>query len=301
MLDEAGVLTTDIALLGTTNADFNIYNVGDDGKPIINEPINNEAVPSSDLKKVESSVLVLGQVYRKRKDGWVDAVDKVITDPRMLEQIRYNNIIQSSNLAPVATSKDNQEYFIISQDMSNPIAVKRAIGTNTVTVASREQALALIEQEAKKAAERKAAEALSKATFDESSLKDVFLGEDVITQEDIYGQMFGEFVVEGDVALDENIPEEITPVVVEDINTTGTKSLAELQTGKGLSTLGDILGNYEYGNRLDEILDRKAMSEEWVDIPDDISLLGSYLRKKGIATSGITDVDSWLNMIDECK
>lgn len=300
MLDEAGVLLTDVAKLGTSNASFSVYNVGPDGKPIINAPIENTAPSASDLRKVESSVLVLGQVYRKRKDGWVDAVDRVITDPRMLEQIRYNNIIQSSNLAPVAT-KDNQEYFIISQDMSNPVAVKRAIGTNTVTVASREQALALIEQMAKKAAEKKAAEALSKATLDESSLEDVSLGEEVMTQEDIYSQMFGEFVVEGDVTLDESIPEEVTPVVVEDINTTGTKSLAELQTGKGLSTLGDILGNSEYGNRLDEILDRKAMSEEWVDIPDDISLLGSYLRKKGIATSGITDVDSWLNMIDECK
>lgn len=300
MLDEAGVLLTDAAKLGTSNASFSVYNVGPDGKPIINAPIENTAPGASDIRKVESSVLVLGQVYRKRKDGWVDAVDRVITDPRMLEQIRYNNIIQSSNLAPVAT-KDNQEYFIISQDMSNPVAVKRAIGTNTVTVASREQALALIEQMAKKAAEKKAAEALSKATLDESSLEDVSLGEEVMTQEDIYSQMFGEFVVEGDVTLDENIPEEIAPVVVEDINTTGTKSLAELQTGKELSTLGDILGNSEYGNRLDEILDRKAMSEEWVDIPDDISLLGSYLRKKGIATSGITDVDSWLNMIDECK
>lgn len=300
MLDEAGALLTDVAKLGTSNASFSVYNVGPDGKPIMNTPIENTAPGASDLRKVESSVLVLGQIYRKRKDGWVDAVDRVITDPRMLEQIRYNNIIQSSNLAPVAT-KDNQEYFIISQDMSNPVAVKRAIGTNTVTVASKEQALALIEQMAKKAAEKKAAEALSKATFDESSLRDVSLGEEVMTQEDIYSQMFGEFVAEGSVTLDETIPEETTPVMVEDINTTGTKSLAELQTGKGLSTLGDILGNSEYGNRLDEILDRKAMSEEWVDIPDDINLLGSYLRKKGIATSGITDVDSWLNMIDECK
>lgn len=300
MLDKAGVLLTDVAKLGTSNASFSVYNVGTDGKPIINIPVENSAPGVSDLRKVESSVLVLGQVYRKKKDGWVDATDSVITDPRILEQIKYNNIIQASNLAPVAT-KDNQEYFIISQDTSNPVAVKRTIGTNTVTVASREQALALIEQMAKKAAEKKAAEALSKATLDEKSLKDVLLEEEVMTQEDIYGQMFGEFVAEGSVTLDENITEEATPVVVEDINTTGTKSLAELQIGKGLSTLGDILGNSEYGNRLDEILDRKAMSEEWVDIPDDISLLGSYLRKKGIATSGITDVDSWLNMIDECK
>lgn len=300
MLDEAGVLLTDAAKLGTSNASFSVYNVGPDGKPIINAPIENNAPGTSDLRKVESSVLVLGQVYRKRKDGWVDSVDRVITDPRMLEQIKYNNIIQASNLAPVAT-KDNQEYFIISQDMSNPVAVKRAVGTNTVTVASKEQALALIEQMAKKAAEKKAAEALSRATLDESSLEDVSLGEEVMTQEDIYGQMFGEFVVEGDVKLGEDTFEEVAPVVVEDINTTGTKSLAELQTEKGLSTLGDILGHSEYGKQLDDILDEKAVSDEWTDIPDDIKLLGSYLRKKGIATSGITDVESWLNMIKDCK
>ena len=301
MLDEAGALTTDIALLGTTNADFNTYNVGDDGKPIINEPINNEAVFSSDLKKVESSVFILGQVYRKKKEGWVDAVDRVITDPRMLEQIKYNNIIQISNLAPVTTSKDKQEYFIISQDMSNPVAVKKAIGTNTITVASKEQALALIDQMAKKEAEKKAAEALSKSTLDKSSLQDVSLEEDSITQEDIYGQMFGDFSVKEDVIIEEEIIEESIPSTTEDINTTGTKSLAELQTGKNLSTLGDILGNSEYGNRLDEILDEKSLSNEWSDIPDDMNLLGAYLRKKGIATSGITDVDSWLNMIKDCK
>ena len=249
---------------------------------------------------MESSVLILGQVYRKRKDGWVDAVDRVITDPRMLEQIKYNNIIQASNLAPVAT-KDNQEYFVISQDISNPVAVKKEIGTNTVTVASKEQALTLIEQMVKKAAEKKATEALSRATLNESSLEDVSLGDEVMTQEDIYGQMFGEFVVEGDVKLDKDTYEEVASVVVEDINTTGTKSLAELQAGKGLNTLGDILGHSEYGKQLDDILDEKAMSDEWTDIPDDIGLLGSYLRRKGIATSSITDVESWLNMIKECK
>ena len=300
MLDEAGALSTDIAKLGTSNASFSVYNVGPDGKPIINTPIENNTPSISDLRKIESSVFILGQVYRKRKDGWIDSVDRVITDPRMLEQIRYNNIIQSSNLAPVA-NKDNQEYFIISQDTSNPIAVKRAIGTNTITVASREQALALIEQMAKKAAEKKAAEALSKATLDKSSLEDVSLGEEIVTQEDIYNQMLGEFVVEGDVKLDEETSEESAPIVVEDINTTGTKSLAELQTGKGLSTLGDILGDSEYGKQLDDILDEKSLSEEWSDIPDDMQLLGAYLRKKGIATSGITDVESWLNMIKECK
>lgn len=300
MLDDAGVLLTDVAKLGTSNASFSVYNIGPDGKPIINTPVENTTPSVSDFKREESSVFILGQVYRKKKEGWVDAVDKVITDPRILEQIRYNNIIQTSNLAPVA-NKDNQDYFIINQDKSNPIAVKRAAKTNTITVTTKEQALALIEQMAQKEAEKNAAEALAKATLDKSILQDVSLEKESITQEDIYGQMFGDFSVKEDAVIEEEAIEESIPSTTEDINTTGTKSLAELQAGKNLSTLGDILGNSEYGNRLDEILDEKALSDEWSDIPDDMNLLGAYLRKKGIATSGITDVDSWLNMIKDCK
>lgn len=301
MLDDAGVLTTDVAMLGTTNADFNVYNVGPDGKPIETTPIENTATKASDLRKVEATVHILGQVYRKKKDGWVDAVDKVVTDPRMLEQIRYNNLIQAGNLSPVLT-KDGHDYYIINQDRNNPVAVKRAKNSNAITIASPEQAIALIDKMAREAAEKKAEEAMAKFTLDESSLEDVVdvtEGEEVMTQEDIYGQMFGEFKSEGEVVLEEEPT--VAPIVTEDINTTGTKSLAELQANKNLSTLGDISGDPTYGAQLDAIIDDKIDSGEWTNVPDDMNQLASYFKSKGIATTGITDVASWLDMIRECK
>lgn len=300
MLDDAGVLTTDAAKLGTSNASFSVYSSGADGKPIKTTPVENVAAKTSDLNKAETSVHILGQVYRKKKDGWVDAVDKVITDPRMLEQIKYNNLIQAGNLAPVL-SKDKYDYYIISQDRNNPIAVKRDKESNAITVESPEQAIALVDKMAKEAAEKNAEQALSKAKLDESSLEDVDIsegGSEVLSQNDIYGQMFGEFTSEGEVVLEEEPTVEVT---TEDINTTGTKSLAELQSNKTLSTLGDILGSSEYGSQLEDIIDEKSLSGEWTNVPDDMNQLASYFKSKGIATTGITDVASWLDMIRECK
>lgn len=300
MLDDAGVLTTDAAKLGTSNASFSVYSSGADGKPIKTTPVENVAAKTSDLNKAETSVHILGQVYRKKKDGWVDAVDKVITDPRMLEQIKYNNLIQAGNLAPVL-SKDKYDYYIISQDRNNPIAVKRDKESNAITIASPEQAIALIDKMAKEAAEKNAEQALSKAKLDESSLEDVDIsegGSEVLSQNDIYGQMFGEFTSEGEVVLEEEPTVEVT---TEDINTTGTKSLAELQSNKTLSTLGDILGSSEYGSQLEDIIDEKSLSGKWTNVPDDMNQLASYFKSKGIATTGITDVASWLDMIRDCK
>lgn len=301
MLDDAGVLITDAAKLGTSNASFSVYSTGADGKPIKTVPVENVAAKTSDINKAETSVHILGQVYRKKKDGWVDAVDKVVTDPRMLEQIRYNNLIQAGNLSPVLT-KNGHDYYIINQDRNNPVAVKRAKNSNAITIASPEQATALIDKMAREAAEKKAEEAMAKFTLDESSLEDVVdvtEGEEVMTQEDIYGQMFGEFKSEGEVVLEEEPT--VAPIVTEDINTTGTKSLAELQANKNLSTLGDISGDPTYGAQLDAIIDDKIDSGEWTNVPDDMNQLASYFKSKGIATTGITDVASWLDMIRECK
>ena len=110
--------------------------------------------------------------------------------------------------------------------------------------------------------------------------------------------MFGEFTSEGEVVLEEEPTVEVT---TEDINTTGTKSLAELQSNKTLSTLGDILGSSEYGSQLEDIIDEKALSGKWTNVPDDMNQLASYFKSKGIATTGITDVASWLDMIRDCK
>lgn len=90
---------------------------------------------------------------------------------------------------------------------------------------------------------------------------------------------------------------EAAPVkTAEDINKTGTKSLAELQAKKSLDTALSIIKSREYGSRV-----RKLLKEKFPNMPTDMSKLEDFLASKKISTTGITDVEDWIKMIEECK
>jgi hypothetical protein len=96
---------------------------------------------------------------------------------------------------------------------------------------------------------------------------------------------------------------EEAPVVVsepvttgEDINKTGTKSLAELQQDKALNTALAILKSKEFGARA-----RRLLKSKFPDMPSKVSELERFLQSKNITTVGISDVEQWLQMIEECK
>ena len=55
------------------------------------------------------------------------------------------------------------------------------------------------------------------------------------------------------------------------------------------------------GNINCTIIDEKISSGKWKNVPDDLEARAKYLQSKGIAITGIRDVESWLNMIEECK
>ena len=287
-LDEAGALSTDVAKLGTSNADYSVYSIGADGKPITTMPVDNN-VPSapSELRKKHHSVLLYGNVYRERGGKFYDAVDKEITDPLLLEQLKYNQIIQSNDLVSVM-SKGDEYYYLISSDINNPIAVKRNRKTHSITIANTEQAKALIDKLANDAKKARAKEAVEKATLDESSLKDVSLENDATEEKP-------------EVVTEEIVEKQEQPVTDFDINSSGDKSLSELQADKSLSTVLNILGDSNYGSQLFDIIDEKTESGQWENVPDNINELNSYLESKGIITTGITDVESWLDMIKNCK
>ena len=298
MLDEAGVLITDIAKLGTSNAGFSVYSVGADGNPIITTPVVNSESTSSDFINTRESVLITGQVYRKTKDGWVNDTYKVVTDSRLLEQIEYNHIIQSNDLVPVEYSKDKQEYYIISSDRDNPVAVKRKMGSNFITVASKEQSLALIDRLAKQEAERKAKEELSKIQ-QVGTIEDVVLEEDNdITQDDIYNQIIGDASINIDTIAENNSQSE-EEIVSSETTPSRIKSMTELQQEVESKTVSDIAKDETYGDKLDAIIDQKISSGIWKeDIYDDIE---EFFKSKGIPTTGITNTQQWLDLIEECK
>ena len=79
-----------------------------------------------------------------------------------------------------------------------------------------------------------------------------------------------------------------------------TISFGDTVTKESFS-MEDILTSEEYGDRFNDILDSKIDNGYWQNVPDDLKDLEIYLNNKGITTIGITDVNSWLDMIQECK
>lgn len=86
------------------------------------------------------------------------------------------------------------------------------------------------------------------------------------------------------------------PNRTEDINSTGTRSLAELQRDKTLNTAISILNSKKYGRRVRDLLKQK-----FPDFPSKMSEAESFLKSKGINTTNISDVEDWIQMIIDCK
>jgi hypothetical protein len=136
MYAEAGALNTDIAKLGTSNASYTVYSMDANGNPIKTKPIENRT-PSldanSDLDKADykkkHSLYHRGIQYREKNGKWYDTNWKEITDPTLLNQIKWASYIRAKDLAPSIVSNDiygnkNNKYYIINSDNTNAKVIK---------------------------------------------------------------------------------------------------------------------------------------------------------------------------------
>ena len=294
--DEAGALMTDIAILGTSNADFSVKGVGVDGKPIntSNESIETNVDNNSGLTRTrERSFGYQGSRYRHKNGNYYTLGGELITDPRMKEQLHYTRVLSESKMNPVY-SKDSYDYYIISEDRNNPIAIKKDRNSGMIVVSNKEQSLKMIDLISNKKKQENAEKAVSKIV-QVGPLSTVSLEEELTNE--ILGESNQAATTE---AVDENT-ENVAASNDEDINTTGTKSLAELQGDRNTDSFSDILCSEEYGDALDAIIQDKIDSGQWTNVPSDMNKLSEYLQSKGISITGIQDVESWMNMIKECK
>lgn len=136
MYAEAGALNTDIAKLGTSNASYTVYSMDANGNPIKTKPIENKAPnldTNSDLDKADykkkHSVYHRGIQYREKNGKWYDTNWKEITDPTLLNQIKWASYIRANDLTPSLISNDvygnkNNKYYIINSDSTNAKVIK---------------------------------------------------------------------------------------------------------------------------------------------------------------------------------
>lgn len=328
MFDEAGALTTDLAKLGTSGASYNVYGMDADGNPIITAPVENPTPTleaGSDLAKAQrkmSSERMGNATYRKDANGnWHTETEKPVTDPRLAEQLNYRNLIRTRDLKPSKVI-GMDEVFIINSDIDNPLVLVRRRG-NQIFAMSKEGAVKTINEVnaelAKKARQERLQKELEAEASNDEFLRtmpaedrrrvaaegnnvDLGLGE-TITEEQLLDQMIGNFETEAtpeDIAptRDKEVPvvQEKPVITGEDINKTGTKSLAELQSKKTADSALSIIKSNEFGKRA-----RTLLKTKFPDMPSKVAELERFLQSKGIATTGITDVEQWLKMIEECK
>ena len=136
MYAEAGALNTDIAKLGTSNASYTVYSMDINGNPIKTKPIENKAPnldANSDLDKADykkkHSIYHRGIQYREKNGKWYDTNWKEITDPTLLNQIKWASYIRANDLTPSLVSNDiygnkNNKYYIINSDNTNAKVIK---------------------------------------------------------------------------------------------------------------------------------------------------------------------------------
>ena len=221
MFDEAGALTTDLAKLGTSGASYNVYAMDADGNPIITAPVESEAPTleaGSDLTKAQrkmSSERMGNATYRKDTNGnWCTETDKLVTDPRLVEQLNYRNLIRTRDLKPDRVI-GMDEVFVVNNDKDNPLVLVRRKG-NQIFSMSKEGALKTINEVNAELAEKARQERLQKELEIEASNDEVLRtmsegdrrraateGEDVdlglgetLTEEQIVEQMTGNFEAE---------------------------------------------------------------------------------------------------------
>ena len=221
MFDEAGALTTDLAKLGTSGASYNVYAMDADGNPIITAPVESEAPTleaGSDLTKAQrkmSSERMGNATYRKDTNGnWYTETDKLVTDPRLVEQLNYRNLIRTRDLKPDRVI-GMDEVFVVNKDKDNPLVLVRRKG-NQIFSMSKESALKTINEVNAELAEKARQERLQKELEIEASNDEVLRtmseedrrraateGEDVdlglgetLTEEQIVEQMTGNFEAE---------------------------------------------------------------------------------------------------------
>lgn len=285
MYDEAGALTLDVAMLGTRNGSFTTYAVSPEGKPIITEtPTETTPARSSNSTK-QRRVAYNGQQYSLVDGKWFDANDNVVTDNELIKKIEYQQVI--FNRTPDYKAKNGDSYYILDTNNDNPVVFKQT--GKEIVVANKEQALAMINLVNKiKEAEALAASAAAEFVdlgIEESDEKPVV---------DPAAQMLGDF----------GAPQQTTnPPVTEEVKSTKEntkpneeKTLKDLVSTEDLTTFAELISKTSVRTRLKKIFREKG----WTYTNNAVDMV-NFLVSKKIPVTSITDVDTWLDIIKNCR
>ena len=310
--DDAGALMTTVDSMKTVGMSYNVYATDTNGKPIMNTPVGN-AVPGTGTSDIKQTipVRVNNVTYDLKGDKFVNRyTGEEVSDlgSQLYLSCYYNYIIKTNNLSPVAT-QGNRQYFQVTGKKGDFIIIRDALGNvEFMTLSESREFMSRIQEGIGR---QKRAENLEDVNlYDEVGEEPVNtptgeptdLQEVTLTDEQIAQQAMGNFESPAPGVKpqpqSEAVAETETEKPVESkevINDVGTKTLEELQKQENLSTFEEILDS-DYMMPMYEILQAKGWG-----ITGDFAKDAEILKAHGVTTVGITNVESWLDMIKNCK
>lgn len=294
-LDEAGALQTDVSMLRTANAAYQVFDVDTNGKPKefkVAEPIPDNQ--KEGVTKTGVATTIANKAYRFIEGEYYDELNNVVTDPAMRANIRYNLMIQSSKLQPVMVGKNGAKIYIISDNPESPIVIKVS-PEGYVTVADEQGAVDTITRVKEKAEAKRRAEEAQKAL--EAAL-DMGQFEAVPSWDEespIPEPQAPQPTPQPQVQKQPEKPKE-TPAEKPkyDPNKATTKSLDDLQAEKKVTNFGTL-----YAKRRKELNDiAKQKGWSWGTTAKEKE---DFLRKMGLTVDSITDEEAFMDMLKNCK
>jgi hypothetical protein len=305
--DDSDALMTTVDSMRTAGMSYNIYMTDASGKPVILTPVGN-AVPGtgkSEFKKYRS-VRVSNTTYEYKNGQWVNRNNgnKVTPGTSLETSIIYNDAIQRGNLKPFAT-REGKEYYNFIDNGVTFVVTRDGLGNIEFLDAEKSQAINNeIQSRIDKQKRAQNLEDVNLETTEVATPAQPKKAEETLTPEQIAQQAVGNFEAPAQPEVKAQPQKEVIAEAKETqskqpkevIADIGKKSLEDLQNTESLSTFEDVFNNDTYSDRLYDILD----SKDW-GITGARDLDAQILKEHGVSITGITNVEDWLKLIEDCK
>lgn len=170
---DAGVLTTDAALLGTANASYTVYGVDENGKPILEEKVEPQVstnkIETSDYISPSGNVVYQGKEYHEKGGAFYDSSDSIINDLDLITKLKTAKYLAKHQEKKPVRSDSKVDVYILSDNKTDPKVVRVIKGTGKIEILTKAAAVyEIVRQEKIKAKEDKE----KKATFKLEQLED---------------------------------------------------------------------------------------------------------------------------------
>ena len=298
-LDTAGALRTDIARLGKASGDFSVYSVDSNGKPIITNKVIHIESNKSDPRGSVQRIRIGEQYYSRQGEDFIDESGNIVTDKKLLLDIRKNEeILRFPNVEVIIGG------YVYNLFEDN-VLYKRENGSHKVVSLVEDSEINKVHEELEKIKKEnedhlreEAAEAVLEETKPNEEVASVETPREPSNPKDAVADLLRE---EGTPEEKDSKHSSPTAPAIEttDINKTERKSLIDSSRSEnngnfaGETSALDILVDWRYTEKALGVISEHFPETEEMSI----NQIVNYLKEKGKQIEGIKDAQTWIDTL----